>query len=151
VRLFYSALDEVSIQFDEGSFKIIEYVNLGLHNQDKYFPLEKTIITFENNANYNLETSLLFEPPQYDKKILHHIYNANNAILEKLKKGITLHKDEERDIKNLPVTYLICYFNGFEEAIDKLNESKNYLKSYSEEIFSIYKESIRILRKVKYS
>ncbi|NND25131.1 MAG: ATP-binding protein [Flavobacteriaceae bacterium] len=151
VRLFYSALDEVSIQFDEGSFKIIEYVNLGLHNQDKYFPLEKTIITFENNANYNLETSLLFEPPQYDKKILHHIYNANNAILKKLKKGITLHKDEERDIKNLPVTYLICYFNGFEEAIDKLNESKNYLKSYSEEIFSIYKESIRILRKVKYS
>ena len=151
VRLFFSALDEVSIQFDDDSFKIVEYVNLGLHNQDKYFPLERTIIQFENNANYNLETTLLFEPPQYDKKVLHHIYNSNNAILEKLKKGILLHKDEEQDIKNLPVTYLICYFNGFPEAIDKLQESQQYLKIYSEEIYSLYKESIRVLRKVKYS
>jgi len=151
VRLFYSALDDVSIKFDEDSFNIIEYVNLGLHNQDQYFPLEKTNIKFEHNANYNLETTLLFEPPQYDKKVLHHVYNANNAILDKLKKGLALHKDEERDIKNLPVTYLICHFNGFDDAIDKLQEAKLYLKIHSEEIFALYKESIRVLRKVKYS
>jgi hypothetical protein len=151
VRLFYSTLDEVSISFDDDTFKIIEYVNLGLQNANEYYPLEETIISFEDNVTYNIETSLLFQPPQYDKKILHHIYNANNAVLEKLKKGIALNKNEEQDLKNLPATYLICYLNLFHDAIDKLQEAKPYLKAYSEDVFSLYKESLRILRKVKYS
>ncbi|MFH4965983.1 ATP-binding protein [Gaetbulibacter sp. M235] len=151
VRLFFSTLDEVSISYEEDYFKIIEYVNLGLQNNNKYYQLEETIIQFENNANYTIETKLLFHPPQYDKKTLHHIYNSNNAILEKLKKGSTLSKMEELDLKNLPATYLICYLNLFHDAIDKLNESRPFLKNYSEEIYNSYKESIRILRKVKYS
>ena len=151
VRLFFSTLDEVSISFDRDQFKIIEYVNLGLQNNYKYYKLEETKILFEDNANYNIETKLLFEPPQFDKKVLHHIYNSNNSILEKLKKGITLNKIEERDLNNLPATYLICYLNLFHEAIDKLNEAKPYLKKHSEELFELYKESNRILRKVKYS
>ncbi|MFI1771229.1 ATP-binding protein [Thalassobellus citreus] len=151
VRLFFSALDEVSISFNTDSFKIIEYVNLGFQNQNKYYQLEETIIHFENNANYNIETKLLFEPPQYDKKVLHHVYNTNNAILEKLKKGLSITKVEELDLKNLPVTYLICYFNLFHEAINKLNEAKPYLKKHSKTLYNSYKESIRILRKVKYS
>ncbi len=151
VRLFFSTLDEVSISYEENYFKIIEYVNLGLQNNNKYYQLEETIIHFENNANYTIETKLLFYPPQYDKKTLHHIYNTNNAILEKLKKGLTLSKMEALDLKNLPATYLICYLNLFHDAIDKLNESRPFLKNYSEEIYNSYKESIRILRKVKYS
>ncbi len=151
VRLFYSTFDEVSIALDEGSFKIIEYVNLGLQNSNKYYQLEETIISFEDNVTYTIETKLLFQPPQYDKKALHHIYNANNAILEKLKKGISLNKNEKQDIKNLPATYLICYLNLFHDAIDKLHESRPYLKAYSDEVYMLYKESIRILRKVKYS
>ncbi len=151
VRLFFSALDEVSIFINEDSFKIIEYVNLGLQNSNKYYQLEETTIHFENNANYNIDTKLLFEPPQYDKKVLHHIYNTNNALLDKLKKGLAFTTAEELDLKNLPLTYLICYFNLFHEAIDKLNEAKPYLKKYSDELYSLYKESIRILRKVKYS
>lgn len=151
VRLFFSALDEVSITFDADSFKIIEYVNLGFQNQNKYYQLEETNISFENNANYNIETKLLFDPPQYDKKVLHHIYNTNNAILEKLKKGLLLTKSEELDLKNLPVTYLICYLNLFHDAIDKLNEAKPYLKKHSKNLYNSYKESLRILRKVKYS
>ena len=151
VRLFFSALDEVSISFDADSFKIIEYVNLGFQNQNKYYQLEETNIRFENNASYNIETKLLFEPPQYDKKVLHHIYNTNNAILEKLKKGLSFSKAEELDLKNLPVTYLICYLNLFHDAIDKLNESKPYLKKHSETLYNSYKESLRILRKMKYN
>ena len=151
VRLFYSALDQVSILFDNDKFKIIEYVNLGLQNSNKYYQLEETIISFEDNVTYTIETTLLFEPPQYDKKVLHHIYNTNNAILEKLKKGISLNKNEVQDLKNLPATYLICYLNLFNDAKDKLYEAKPFLKSYSKEIFEFYKESIRILRKVKYS
>ena len=151
VRLFFSALDEVSISFNEDSFKIIEYVSLGFQNSHKYYKLEETIIKFDNNANYNIDTTLLFEPPQFDKKVLYHIYNANNAILEKLKKGLILTEREEIDLKNLPATYLICYLNLFHEAIDKLHEAKLYLKNHSNELFNLYKESLRILRKVKYS
>lgn len=151
VRLFFSALDEVSITINDDSFKIIEYVNLGLQDSNKYYPLEETIIKFEDNAHYNIETKLLFEPPQFDKKVLHHIYNNNNAILEKLKNGFTLSKREEIDLKNLPATYLICYLNLFHDAIHKLQEAKPYLKVYNREIYNLYKESLRILRKMKYN
>jgi Domain of unknown function (DUF5929)/Schlafen, AlbA_2 len=151
VRLFFSTFDEVSILVDENAFKIIEYVNLGLQNSHNYYPLEETTIQFEDNVSYTIATKLLFEPPQFDKKVLHHIFNANNAILEKLKKGISLNKNEEQDLKNLPVTYLICYLNLFHDAIDKLQEAKPYLKNHSNEIYELYKESIRILRKMKYS
>ena len=51
-----------------------------------------------------------------------------------MKKGLTLTKTEELDLKNLPATYLICYLNLFHEAIDKLNEAKIFLKNHSEEI-----------------
>ena len=151
VRLFFSALDEVSIYFDEDTFKIVEYVNLGFQKSNKYYQLVETLIKFENNANYNIETKLLFQAPQYDKKVLHHIYNTNNTILEKLKKGLSLTKIEVLDLKNLPVTYLICYFNLFHEAIDKLHEAGPYLKKQSNELYNFYKESLRILRKVKYN
>ncbi|TNJ47195.1 ATP-binding protein [Tamlana fucoidanivorans] len=151
VRLFFSALDEVSIDTTDDSFKIIEYVNLGLQGANKYYQLEETLITFEDNAHYHIATKLLFKAPQFDKKILHHIYNANNAILSRMKKGLPLNQSQERDLQNLPVTYLICYLNNFEEALNKLTEAKPLLKAHSPKIYKLYKEAIRILRKVKYS
>lgn len=151
VRLFYSALDEVSIFIDEETFTIIEYVNLGFQNVNKYYKLEETVIQFGENANYHINTKLLFEPPQYDKKILFHIYNNNNTILEKLKKGLVLSKREELDLKSLPVAYLICHFNNFPEAINKLNEARPFLKAHSEVSYMVFKETMRVLRKVQYS
>ena len=150
-RLFYSALDEVSIANSENNFSIIEYVKLGLHNNHRYYKLEETVIEFGHNGNYSIETNLLFEPPQFDKKVLHHIYNSNNALIEKLKKEMPLNINEINDLKNLSATYLICYLNGFENAIDKLEEVKPLLKSYSKEIYKGYKLSMRILRKVRYN
>jgi len=151
VRLFYSDQDEVAIEYDDNTFKIIEYVHLGLQNSFKYYQLEETVIKFEDNASYTINTTLLFQPPQFDKKVLHHIYNANNALLEKLKKGLSLSTSEQEDLKNLPASYLICYLNLFHEAIDKLNEVKDYLRDYSPEAYALHKETMRILRKVKYS
>jgi len=151
VRLFFSTLDEVSIEYNNDSFKIVEYVNLGLQGANKYFQLEETNIGFGESANYTIDTTLLFEPPQYDKKVLHHIYNSNNSLLDRLKNNTVLTKNEELDLRNLPVTYLICYFNGFEDAISKLEDAKPYLKSHSHQVYQLYKEAIRILRKVKYS
>jgi len=82
---------------------------------------------------------------------LFHLYNSNNALLEKLKIKLPLSKNDKKDIQNLPATYLLCYFNDFTDSIDKLEEAKPYLKAYDATIYSSYKESIRVLRKVKYS
>lgn len=151
VKLFYSDLDEVSISIDNDSFRIIEYVNLGLHEKNQYYPLEEVIIKFKENAGYEIDSSLLFNPPQYDKKMLHHIYNSNNALLLKLKKGGTLNKNEDRDLLNLPGTYLLCYFNEFEEALDKLEGAREILRQRNGKAYTAYKETMRILRKVKYN
>ena len=150
VRLFYSALDEVSIDYTEDTFKITEYVHLGLNNQYRYYPLEEVTILFKENGSHTIETTLVFEPPQFNKKTLHHIYNANNALVEKLKKEIPLRASEEKDLQNLPATYLICYLNDFEEAKSKLFEAKPYLKKYLN-IYPSFKEAQRILRKIKYN
>lgn len=151
VRLFYSALDEVAIFYNDDSFKIIEYVRLGLQQSYKYYKLEEKIIRFDNNANYSIDVDLIFEPPQFDKKVLHHIYNTNNAILEKLEKGIALANHELIDLENLAASYLICYLNGFDDALPKLDVAKPYIKKYNSELYKSYKETIRILRKVKYN
>jgi len=151
VRLFYSTLDEVSISYSENSFKIIEYVRLGLNKSYKYYKLEEKTIQFNDNANYSIDVNLIFEPPQFDKKVLHHIYNANNAILEKLQKKQELSQNEIEDLENLAASYLICYLNGFEDALDKLEYSKPYIKDYDAELYISYKETIRVLRKVRYS
>ncbi|WP_046754947.1 ATP-binding protein [Kordia jejudonensis] len=151
VKLFYSALDQVEITYTEDEFTIIEYVPLGLQNKYKYYPLEKVTITFQPNGMYNLDSNLIFEAPQFDKKTLHHIYNSNNSILEKLTKQIPLNENEDHDVRNLPATYMICYLNGFHEAKEKLDAAKPYLKNYDKDIYELYKATIRILRKIKYS
>lgn len=151
VKLFYSELDEVSITIESDSFKIIEYVHLGLQDSFKYYPLEETVINFKNNMSYEIESKLLFEPPKFDKKVLHHIYNANNSLVERLKQDLPLNEQQFKDLKSLPSTYLLCYFNDFNNAIDKLTDAKPYIKKYSSKAYLHYKESMRILRKVKYN
>ncbi len=151
VKLFYSDLDEVSIETSEDEFKIQEYVHLGLHDSFKYYPLEEVTIKFKDNMSYDIESKLLFTPPAFDKKVLYHIYNSNNALLEKLKRNGSINKREEKDLKNLPSTYLLCHFNNFVQALGKLEEAGPYLKKYSSQAYNNYKETLRILRKVKYN
>ena len=151
VRLFYSTLDEVSISYNEGTFIITEYVHLGLNESYKYYPLEKVTITFYENGFYNIDSQLIFNPPQFNKRTLYHIYNTNNALVEKLKKGISLRPQDEKDLKYLPATYLICYLNDFQDAKDKLLEIKPFLKQKGRNLYQSFKDSVRILRKVKYS
>ena len=151
VRLFYSTLDAVELSYDNDSFKIIEYVNLGLNGKNTYYQLEETVITFGNNAIYSIDSKLLFKPPQYDKKILHHIFNANNALIDRLKQGMKLTAAQLKDLKNVPATYLICYFNGFDAALSQLQAAKPLLYKHSDEVYALYKESMRILRKAKYN
>lgn len=151
VKLFYSALDEVSIVYTDDYFRITEYVHLGLNNQFRYYPLEEVTINFKENGFYNIDTQLIFEAPKFNKKTLHHIYNATNALLEKLRKDIPLTLSEEKDVRNLAETYLICYLNDFSDAKTKLLEAKPFLKTRGGVAYQAFKEGLRILRKVKYN
>lgn len=151
VKLFYSAQDDVTISYDEDSFTITEYVPLGLNDKTSYYPLEQQKLTFFDNGYYKIETEMLFEPPQYNRKMLHHIYNSNLSLLNKLQKGTQLVDIEQKDLENIPYTLMICYLNGFEEAKQKLIESKLLLKSNSNKnIYNNFKEVMRVFRKVKY-
>jgi hypothetical protein len=152
VKLFYSALDVVSIEYDEKSFTIIEYVPLGLNDKTSFYPLEQQKISFFDNGYYKIEIQMLFEPPAFNKKMLHHIYNSNLALLDKLKKGLIISERHVKDLENLPSTLMICYLNGFEDAKQKLIDSKPLLKAQkSTTVYLSFKEAMRILRKMKYN
>ncbi|MDI5948578.1 ATP-binding protein [Flavobacterium sp. LB2P84] len=149
IKLFYSAQDVVEITFDEDTFTIIEYVPLGLNDKTSYYPLEKQTIHFHDNGYYKIEREILFQPPEFNKKMLFHIYNANIALLKKLQKGLSLSEREHKDLENLPSTFMICYLNGFEEAKQKLIDAKVLLKPFNQ-VYLSFKEALRILRKMKY-
>jgi Domain of unknown function (DUF5929)/Putative DNA-binding domain len=151
VKLFYSAQDDVAITYDDNSFTITEYIQLGLNNKTDYYPLEQQKLTFFDNGYYKIETEMLFEPPEFDKKTLHHVYNSNISLLKKLENSIQLNELEEKELINLPTTFLICYLNGFEEAKQKLINAKMYLKTFSNKhVYTNFKEVMRVLRKIKY-
>ena len=150
VRLFYSALDEVKIEFNHRSFIITEYVYLKIKEDFDYYPLEKTVIHFKDNGKHDIVSELLFQPPQFDKTVLHHVFNNCNAILKKLKQQLLLTENELEDLQELPTNYMICVLNGFEEARQKLKEIRNLLRELEDKSAYIkYKEAVRVLRKVK--
>ncbi|TYP99786.1 putative DNA-binding protein [Tenacibaculum adriaticum] len=151
VQLFYSTLDEVEIKFNEHSFIVIEYILLGIDKKETYYPLEKTIIHFKDNGKLDIIKEFLFEPPQYDKVIIQHIYENSNEIVRKIEKGISLSVTEHEDVFRLPTNYLICYLNGFSDSKEQLEKAKEYIRNLPDITTYIkYKEAIRVLRKVKY-
>lgn len=149
IKLFYSAQDVVTIVFDDDSFTITEYVPLGLNDKTSYYPLEQQTIHFFDNGYYKIDREMLFQPPEFNRKMLYHIYNANSALLQKLQKGIALSERELKDLENLPSTFMICYLNGFDDAKQKLIDAKLLLKPFGN-IYLSFKEALRILRKMKY-
>ncbi|WP_125718009.1 ATP-binding protein [Flavobacterium ustbae] len=149
IKLFYSAQDVVTIEFNDDTFTITEYVPLGLNDKTSYYPLEEQTIHFFDNGYYKIDRQMLFQPPEFNRKMLYHIYNSNMALLAKLQKEIALSDREMKDLENLPSTFMICYLNGFEDARQKLIDAKLFLKPYKN-IYSSFKEALRILRKMKY-
>src|SRR6478672_5773220 len=152
VKLFYSAQDVVTIAYDESTFTITEYVALGLNDKTSYYALEQQQITFFDNGYYKIATEMLFEPPQYNRKMMFHIYNSNLSLIAKMQKGVALNDREEKDLQNLPSTLMICYLNGFSDAKHKLIDAKPLLKQYEKpEVYTNFKEVMRVLRKMKYN
>ena len=152
VKLFFSALDDVQISYNNNSFIVTEYIFLGLEQQEKLYPLEKTIINFKNNGKHDIAKEFLFEPPKFDAVIIQHIFNNCNTIINKIEKEIPLSVTEHEDVLRLPINYLICYLHGFLEVAEQLKKAKNYIKNLEDKTTYIkYKEAIRVIRKVKYN
>jgi predicted transcriptional regulator len=152
VRLFYSALDEVKIEYNKQSFIITEYVFLRIKEEFDFYPLEKTVIHFKENGKHDIVSELLFKPPRFNKKELHHIFNNCNTILSNLKKNLPLNAQQQIDLVELPTNYMICALNEIPTAYIKLKESKNFIKNLEDKTSYIkYKEAIRVLRKVNFS
>ncbi len=150
VKLFYSAYDEVEIVYDENSFSLIEYVRLGLNDSYKYYPLEQVNLSFDNNGTYQIQSDFLFSPPEFEKKQLHHIYNNQKALLSRLNQKSKLTQTQIKEIENLPATLMLCYLNGFEEAKELIYNAQNTLRGLNEKAYQNYKDTMRILRKIKY-
>ncbi|WP_299833643.1 ATP-binding protein [uncultured Tenacibaculum sp.] len=151
VQLFYSALDEVKIKINHHSFIIVEYIALGLEKDEIKYPLEKTIIHFKDNGKLDIVKEFLFEPPTYDSKIINHIYENSNNIVNNIEHNIPLSVTEHEDVYRLPNNYLICYLNGFLDAKEQLEKAKDYIKNLEDKTTYIkYKDVVRVLRKVKY-
>ena len=71
-------------------------------------------------------------------------------MLLKLVNNEVLTKKEEKALQELPTTYFICYLNGLGEALDKLQDIKPLLKAYSVELYKLYKDTLRVIRKLRY-
>jgi hypothetical protein len=150
VRLFYSALDEVQISYDEDSFSILEYVSLGIGGESKGYPLERQTLYFYPNGTYKMESKILFNPPYYDRRTLHHIYNTNLALLSRLKNDSKISSTDLADLDSLPGQLLICKFNNVGEPIEKMRAHKSFIKPHPA-AYKSYKEVLRVLRKVTYN
>jgi hypothetical protein len=152
VRLFFSALDDVQISYNNRSFIVIEFILIGMNHQEKYYPLEKTIIHFKDNGKHDIVKEFLFEPPKYDANLIHHIYVSSNEIVSKVEENQQLSNLEEDFLFRLPKNYLLCYLHGFLDATNQLKKVKNYIKNLEDKTTYIkYKEAMRVIRKVKYN
>lgn len=151
VKLFFSALDDVQISYNNHTFIVEEYIYLGLEKQEKYYPLEKTIINFKNNGKHNIVKQFLFEPPVFNEEIMIHIYNNCNLIVQKIVQKKSLTVTEQEDVLRLPTNYLICYLHGFLDVVEQLKKAKTYIKNLANKTTYVkYNEALRIIRKVKY-
>lgn len=151
VKLFYSNYDDVVISYNQNEFIITEYVAMGLNDKTSYYPLEKKTITFFNNGYYKINSEFLFEPPQFNHRMLEHIYKSAKILTEDILLNVDLKVHPQKNIEDLPYVLMICYLNQFKNAKKELIALKDFYKSFKNGIwYTNYKETLRILRKVKY-
>ena len=150
IKLFYSDQDFVTIEFDDDTFTIIEYIPLGINDKTTLYPLEKVTLYFYENGYYKIDAQMVFNPPEFNRKMLFHIYNSITNLLTRAAKGQNLSFKGEVDLINIPATSMICYLNQFTSARELLIDSKELFKK-SKAAFDNFKQVMRILRKIKYN
>lgn len=59
--------------------------------------------------------------------------------------------EEDEDLYQLASGDMLCYLNLIHEAKEHLQWARPLLKNHSESVYETYKETQRILRKIKYN
>src|SRR5690606_706483 len=77
LKLFYSAFDEVEINYTENEFIITEYIKLGFKKSLRYLPFSIQKITFHNNMTYELSSQIVFNLPKIETKHLDILYQRS--------------------------------------------------------------------------
>ena len=151
VKLFYSALDEVTISYNENEFVITEFVKIGFRKNHLYIPFSVQKIIFTDEMTYHITSEIVFKTPDIDKRHLHHLYNYYSILLDKLANNKRLNQTEQTDLQNLCYSFMLCYLHGFHHAKDLLINHKEVFKnSKFTFLYTSFKEVMRILRKLKY-
>lgn len=154
IKLFFSAYDLVEVNFDENSFRLTEYIPIGINQQTHVYPLEEIRLDFNDNGRYQIHRTFLFEPPLFDQRVLHHAYNHATKQLQYLANSKNLPANgifSDAELERLPNTLMLCYLNGFNQAKDLLISHKEAFKQHpNPNLYGAFKETLRILRKIKY-
>ncbi len=146
-KLFYSPEQLVNIFISDSEFKATEYVILGFDKNHKLYPLETTSLNFDDNGQYSLKTKVVFDFPEFDKDQVYDLYQRAKNLEKKLKNGLSvisvqnnLHPEE------LANYFLLCYFNGIDQAKNDLINSADYLEGAAAQY---HKGCMRILEKAE--
>ena len=151
IKLFYSAYDLVEVSTSESHFTLTEYIPIGINQQTHVFPLEKVTILFNDNGHYQILREFLFKPPQFEPRVLHHIYNHSLTRLQQLQANPTQVNWSDKELERIPNTMMLCFFNGFTQAKEQLIAFKEVFKCHpNPAIYGAFKETLRIMRKIKY-
>ncbi len=150
-QIFYSEFDEVIIEMTEDEFVITEYINLGYDGENKYYPFEIKKYHFKESGKYHFDCKLLFEPPIFNPSVIDFLMKKNVNLLLKLQHKETINEKDARGLRDLPKTYLLSYLNGYLDALNQLKQAKPLLKGYDKEVYRIYKDALRVIRKVRYN
>ena len=140
-RFFYSCLQDIEIQYTDEQFKVIEYIGFLFEDEMIGAPFEELKIEFRNNGTYNITKHCVLTPPTFDKEKVSNLYSKAKEVESKFKNN----KLTEHDFnfgEALANHFLICYFNGIEEAKNDLINSIDYLDGSAAEWQS---ECLRVL------
>ena len=68
-----------------------------------------------------------------------------------MEKGISLSPSEQEDLYQLAPCYMRCYLNNLDTAKEQLIRSQKLLRAQGESVYETFKDTQRILRKIKYN
>lgn len=135
-RLFFSAVQFLDITYDDSHFIIKELTPLGFDNNYQLYPLEKTVITFQDNGTYTITNENIFTPPLFPKEAIDNLYQKTKKC-EKSWRSRNLKSEDSIFAEGIANYYLICYLNGIKKAKEDLINSREYLDGAGSEWQSV--------------
>jgi len=96
-------------------------------------------------------SNVIFEPPIFPASVLDFLMKKNENLIEKIFQKEALNTKDTKSFNELPTTYLLCYLNGYLDALDRLKEVKLIVKEYSPKVYQQYKDVLRVIRKIRYN